>query len=139
MRLITEIFCCCNFFSSRRRHTRLTCDWSSDVCSSDLKGCVRTQPLRPLTLWLHPAPSSLTHPTPSRGRAFDRASFLVTPAEAGVPLVFHQHSKSGIPAFAGMTKVFGENRTRPLTNRRAPSTNCERFSNPFTWEKAFSR
>src|SRR3989344_699067 len=27
------------FFSSRRRHTRLTCDWSSDVCSSDLKDC----------------------------------------------------------------------------------------------------
>src|SRR6266480_1405173 len=26
------------FFSSRRRHTRLTCDWSSDVCSSDLHG-----------------------------------------------------------------------------------------------------
>src|SRR6266571_8366718 len=25
------------FFSSRRRHTRLTCDWSSDVCSSDLR------------------------------------------------------------------------------------------------------
>src|SRR6267142_4497306 len=25
----------CFFFSSRRRHTRLTCDWSSDVCSSD--------------------------------------------------------------------------------------------------------
>src|SRR6266480_6442840 len=24
------------FFSSRRRHTRLTCDWSPDVCSSDL-------------------------------------------------------------------------------------------------------
>src|SRR6266480_5450680 len=24
-------------FSSRRRHTRLTCDWSSDVCSSDLE------------------------------------------------------------------------------------------------------
>src|SRR6267142_5196080 len=36
------------FFSSRRRHTRLTCDWSSDVCSSDLgetrlsKGVART-------------------------------------------------------------------------------------------------
>src|SRR6266571_2738713 len=26
------------FFSSRRRHTILTCDWSSDVCSSDLDG-----------------------------------------------------------------------------------------------------
>src|SRR5688572_31713547 len=27
------------FFSSRRRHTRFDCDWSSDVCSSDLKVC----------------------------------------------------------------------------------------------------
>src|SRR2546426_5895028 len=27
----------CFFFSSRRRHTRLQGDWSSDVCSSDLK------------------------------------------------------------------------------------------------------
>src|SRR5690606_40231350 len=25
------------FFSSRRRHTRFSRDWSSDVCSSDLK------------------------------------------------------------------------------------------------------
>src|SRR5690242_6465110 len=25
------------FFSSRRRHTSLTCDWSSDVCSADLQ------------------------------------------------------------------------------------------------------
>src|SRR5260221_2294246 len=24
------------FFASRRRHTRSLCDWSSDVCSSDL-------------------------------------------------------------------------------------------------------
>src|SRR5260221_7844793 len=28
----------CFFFSSRRRHTRSLCDWSSDVCSSDLVG-----------------------------------------------------------------------------------------------------
>src|SRR5690242_20750986 len=34
------------FFSSRRRHTRLTCDWSSDVCSSDLAGGP-AGPLRP--------------------------------------------------------------------------------------------
>src|SRR5690242_21040347 len=32
---------CVFFFSSRRRHTRLTCDWSSDVCSSDLAGVER--------------------------------------------------------------------------------------------------
>src|SRR2546430_9461547 len=30
--LVQNIF----FFSSRRRHTRFDCDWSSDVCSSDL-------------------------------------------------------------------------------------------------------
>src|SRR5260370_5560432 len=28
------------FFSSRRRHTRFKCDWSSDVCSSDLRNVV---------------------------------------------------------------------------------------------------
>src|SRR5215470_18784006 len=27
------------FFSSRRRHTRCYRDWSSDVCSSDLRKC----------------------------------------------------------------------------------------------------
>src|SRR5207248_3692509 len=30
------------FFSSRRRHTRSYGDWSSDVCSSDLSGAVRS-------------------------------------------------------------------------------------------------
>src|SRR2546430_12101336 len=33
-----EVYCACFFFSSRRRHTRFDCDWSSDVCSSDLVG-----------------------------------------------------------------------------------------------------
>src|SRR5256885_2987861 len=32
---------CVFFFSSRRRHTRLQGDWSSDVCSSDLAGRAR--------------------------------------------------------------------------------------------------
>ena len=41
------------FFSSRRRHTRLTCDWSSDVCSSDLGRCAVPERLRH-----HPAPAS---------------------------------------------------------------------------------
>src|SRR5438309_10695714 len=38
------------FFSSRRRHTRWNCDWSSDVCSSDLfqKSFDRDAGLRPL-------------------------------------------------------------------------------------------
>src|SRR5256885_13729245 len=36
--------CVLFFFSSRRRHTRLQGDWSSDVCSSDL--CVSNPPVR---------------------------------------------------------------------------------------------
>src|SRR5256886_12221346 len=32
------------FFSSRRRHTRFDCDWSSDVCSSDLLSFGRVRP-----------------------------------------------------------------------------------------------
>src|SRR2546430_10080831 len=42
------------FFSSRRRHTRFDCDWSSDVCSSDLRSrqSQRRQKLRPRKPWL---------------------------------------------------------------------------------------
>src|SRR5256884_1417784 len=36
VRLSTMTFECIFFFSSRRRHTRCSRDWSSDVCSSDL-------------------------------------------------------------------------------------------------------
>src|SRR6266478_8931632 len=32
------------FFSSRRRHTRFDCDWSSDVCSSDLGQKISREP-----------------------------------------------------------------------------------------------
>src|SRR5688572_28821841 len=47
-------FCCFVFFffffSSRRRHTRFDCDWSSDVCSSDLPrlGARRRRGLAPV-------------------------------------------------------------------------------------------
>src|SRR6266480_6460533 len=55
------------FFSSRRRHTRLTCDWSSDVCSSDLGG--RFAPLRAdegHSLWMRAAESFATRPVAFR-------------------------------------------------------------------------
>src|SRR5690348_17204841 len=38
---LLDVYCSlCFFFSSRRRHTRWTGDWSSDVCSSDLSDAV---------------------------------------------------------------------------------------------------
>src|SRR5260370_27249027 len=33
---VSKIRQCAFFFSSRRGHTRFKCDWSSEVCSSDL-------------------------------------------------------------------------------------------------------
>src|SRR5262249_56572136 len=39
------------FFSSRRRHTRLVSDWSSDVCSSDLRQDQRGGEQPALTPW----------------------------------------------------------------------------------------
>src|SRR5690606_40730026 len=38
------------FFSSRRRHTRFSRDWSSDVCSSDLTGAGLLDPVT-TALW----------------------------------------------------------------------------------------
>src|SRR2546430_13847508 len=40
------------FFSSRRRHTRFDCDWSSDVCSSDLDAAGQWTVLEPKE-WLN--------------------------------------------------------------------------------------
>ena len=61
------------FFSSRRRHTRLVSDWSSDVCSSDLYGNLAgvyesqgklsdAEPLRQRALEIHEEHLGATHP-----------------------------------------------------------------------------
>src|SRR5258705_3845054 len=41
-----ECYCPCFFLSSRRRHTRCLSDWSSDVCSSDLREAAIVDELR---------------------------------------------------------------------------------------------
>src|SRR5438132_2374473 len=63
------------FFSSRRRHTRSLCDWSSDVCSSDLSRC------RPAPAGFRACPRSPGGP--SRRRAQPRSpSIRRSPARA---------------------------------------------------------
>src|SRR5574337_514314 len=66
------------FFSSRRRHTRLSGDWSSDVCSSDLRTPISRAPLDK-----NPMPGHLSELPPvnevnTKGRLF-RGSFGKNP------------------------------------------------------------
>src|SRR5205809_4784572 len=49
------------FFSSRRRHTRCSRDWSSDVCSSDLSGA-------PLRRWVTSLVVAVDRPLGEVGR-----------------------------------------------------------------------
>src|SRR5260370_26043511 len=66
------------FFSSRRRHTRFKCDWSSDVCSSDLVAERRDLALqiRFDELW-HRSPPCGDIVTTSQKRAGPRGPALV--------------------------------------------------------------
>src|SRR6266571_1918821 len=55
------------FFSSRRRHTRLTSDWSSDVCSSDL-GVIVAVAVLDWQYWYGPQARALTETQRSEER-----------------------------------------------------------------------
>src|SRR2546430_16091595 len=106
------------FFSSRRRHTRFDCDWSSDVCSSDLDilACGGFDLVAGNPPWVRgervPAQVRETLATryatwrPARGRGFahlpdlavafvERALELVAPGGAAALLVPAQLASSG--------------------------------------------
>src|SRR5258706_7051706 len=77
------------FFSSRRRHTRLVSDWSSDVCSSDLTERIMRDPVDTYMNYLVPMVVEQTN----RGeRAYDiysrllkeRIIFITGPVEDGM-------------------------------------------------------
>src|SRR2546430_7081434 len=73
------------FFSSRRRHTRFDCDWSSDVCSSDLVA--------------HPLKATMT--APYRRLRLERN--LLEPRINGVTMSQGPAEKSPSPELAGST------------------------------------
>src|SRR5260370_15576599 len=73
------------FFSSRRRHTRFKCDWSSDVCSSDLLPL--SQRLSPTHLTTSPLAGRKSSPLPSRchlrGRCLPGTDYRCSPSVGG--------------------------------------------------------
>src|ERR671932_2521292 len=73
------------FFSSRRRHTRSLCDWSSDVCSSDLSvvgpsGCGKTT-----LLWAMSGLHALT-----RGEILLSGQPVAGPRPAEIGMIFQE-------------------------------------------------
>src|SRR2546430_4111809 len=103
------------FFSSRRRHTRFDCDWSSDVCSSDL-GCAvvaETAPvggdtdsdspeLPPPPLPPPPQPASTKAPRASTATERARRQRLTAPAEA------RAHGRDDIVKLPGDARLLPE-------------------------------
>src|SRR5260370_37986982 len=97
-------------FSSRRRHTIFKCDWSSDVCSSDLLQAIRYRPLfrriefpratRPL-VQLHLSWRHVTARDRSRGLPLDlptlhwRATTRLSPTESGDGCVISRATSHG--------------------------------------------
>src|SRR5258706_8918557 len=94
------------FFSSRRRHTRLVSDWSSDVCSSDLPCTHRGAHARSCSggdAGLSP-PGGLEPGLGGIGRDRRRGTTTVEGAECNGnekqwrwQLPAHPHAESGLP------------------------------------------
>src|SRR5256885_8624704 len=93
------------FFSSRRRHTRLQGDWSSDVCSSDLS-CFRRTPRAPV-----PGPSAGKGTVMKNSRGRRRYVF---------PLVIF-----------GIALVVGGTRTEPRSEERRVGKECRSRWSPY--------
>src|ERR1022692_3155098 len=89
----TDDFVSFFFFSSRRRHTRLQGDWSSDVCSSDLVS-LRIACSRALG-------SEIAMSDVARPRLFSATEVLLVPV-AGWPVV-----GSVVPALVVVTPLRG--------------------------------
>src|SRR2546426_9145556 len=92
------------FFSSRRRHTRLQGDWSSDVCSSDLLRAakpLRRDGLRPRAYPLATPPArAASSGTPGsrrrriRWRSEEHTSELQSPCNLVCRLLLEKKKKS---------------------------------------------
>src|SRR5258706_8906410 len=90
------------FFSSRRRHTRLVSDWSSDVCSSDLEHSSRFNPLAEIRLFSDRDVSD----------AQNIANMLVRTGEDGPQERYWQDAAASITARSEERRVGKECRSR---------------------------
>src|SRR5688572_30846712 len=70
------------FFSSRRRHTSFDCDWSSDVCSSDLAAMLLVRVAPPNMVPGGPGPKPPPPPPPGQRPGFVQVGVQMDAADA---------------------------------------------------------
>src|SRR5256886_2504048 len=118
-RTFARVIClmCVLFLSSRRRHTRFDCDWSSDVCSSDLVqrrgGASRT---RRLPTRCFPTSTSIWNSAPTgrdRGTQSSPARLAPVGSSPAVPTSVPRRSVTRARA-AGASRPITATRTRLL-------------------------
>src|SRR5438034_4675354 len=112
---------CFFFFSSRRRHTRSLCDWSSDVCSSDL----RPMPAAATRSGVSPVmsrPRNRTCPPAGRTRPITESSVVVLPAPLGprTPTISPTPTSSDTPLTAA-TLPYRASSPSTLSTRALPA------------------
>src|SRR6266481_3732174 len=84
------------FFSSRRRHTRWNCDWSSDVCSSDLVAQVQVFGSQKYAVRVQLDPRALT----TRGIGIDEVQAALGRSNVNLPTgtLYGQHQMFNVMA-----------------------------------------
>src|SRR5256886_7394686 len=92
------------FFSSRRRHTRFDCDWSSDVCSSDLRPVANESLLQFLRDRVTTASPLLGNEAQLLGAVLDRP-VLGLPRAGYTRKVWTDHQVRGLVAAYGVDYV----------------------------------
>src|SRR5882762_406727 len=125
------------FFSSRRRHTRFKCDWSSDVCSSDLLRAVARRAVhrvdacaprcvavtvRCMGRRFHPAKS--VGPRPPRAESADDCVDLLVGEHSTGALRKRRHGRSLDPFADDATDggILGDGKVQRIGERERSST-----------------
>src|SRR5215204_5800494 len=125
------------FFSSRRRHTRSLCDWSSDVCSSDLATAL---PGDVLGVWAgHRSP---LQPDPRQAGLLPRLLPVAQVSRPAVQLLLETSFNAAAVGIGPLpTSVTRQGSATdvvgpllcPLVAHRAPRTKFERYFDGTRW------
>src|SRR6266850_260813 len=127
------------FFSSRRRHTRLQGDWSSDVCSSDLTASVRWTADN---VWNQPIPDAPGNARMMKGYLDNGNQNTARVTVSGLPsnvggfnvYVYAQGSSSSNASNTGVYQISGTG----ITTTSATLTYTTNFNGTFTQATAGS-